>query len=315
MNAALPASQFLEKLEYGQLQRHRNVTFIPLERSANTGEHPTQYLFAPDALRKGQLLIRETGRVDQLVAENQSDDPILALAGTYLRGGGQDRMLAANLVIGAHTHGPLPTRCVEHSRWNPERGAKFSTPTSGSLAASSLCDMGATMVDQNRTWDTVSDIMTRTASHSRTQRLGDAVEQSRPQLSEFTSAFSLTDGSDHVVGALFNIYDPATDTAKWVADVFGRADLLKAAFPGLVEAAALRALSLPQSTTNLTPEHQHRRSRLDCCLKMLRHEHAPLPSVTVPGNHGTLFESRLGKSAVVSHLEHNGYLVYASLRA
>lgn len=159
MNATLPSSQFLEKLEYGRLQRHRNVTFIPLERSADTVEHPTQYLFAPDALRNGQLLIRETGRVDQLVAENQADDPILALAGTYLRGGGQDRMLAANLVIGAHTHGLIPTRCVERHRWNPERGATFSTPASGSLAASSLCDTGATMVDQNRTWDTVRDIV------------------------------------------------------------------------------------------------------------------------------------------------------------
>jgi hypothetical protein len=80
-----------------------------------------------EALAKGTVVVHETGRVDELTIENKGSEPVFVQIGDIVKGGRQDRVLTASLLL---QPGTKPTNvgafCVEQGRW-AARGTEDAT--------------------------------------------------------------------------------------------------------------------------------------------------------------------------------------------
>lgn len=99
--------------------------------------------------------------VGTLVIENDGDIPILVVAGTIVKGGQQDRQIAQDLVIAAHSKVPVEAFCVEPGRWSTRPGedaALFEQRGLG-VAIKSVREKAQYDKDQNEVWEEVREVL------------------------------------------------------------------------------------------------------------------------------------------------------------
>ena len=107
-------------------------------------------------IRRGTNIPRATGaEVSRLMLVNNSDRPLLLLAGEVVTGGKQDRVIGLDSIVPPHS-GPidLSVFCVEHGRWVAS-SEHFGT-MKAQMAQPSVRMPTMAMRDQQRVWDTVS---------------------------------------------------------------------------------------------------------------------------------------------------------------
>ena len=63
--------------------------------------------------------------VEELVVENASTRPLVALEGDLLKGGWQDRMIATSILLAPRERRVVEAVCVEHGRWSGGSGHDF----------------------------------------------------------------------------------------------------------------------------------------------------------------------------------------------
>ena len=76
----------------------------------------------------GNILVAEREGlpvVEELVVENASIRPLVALEGDLLKGGWQDRMIATSILLAPREHRVVEAVCVEHGRWSGSGGHDF----------------------------------------------------------------------------------------------------------------------------------------------------------------------------------------------
>lgn len=124
-----------------------------------------------EALNKGWLTISEissSGRVNTLLAINNSEYTIYGVAGEILMGGKQDRILGDDVIIKPYEKKTVPSFCVEHGRWaQKESGNNFNgyyNVTSNKVRRSAVIDK-----DQSKVWENVEEIISKQKSDNRTQ--------------------------------------------------------------------------------------------------------------------------------------------------
>lgn len=233
---------FRQTLSFGAPVGHRNLLAIPLLLLEHGEEHPTHYAPIHEALSAGTVIVRETGQVSSLRLTCRSPDPVFAPAGSYLRGGGQDRMLVVSTVVAGEVEVDIPVRCVEARRWNPA-GQSYEIPVHSSFVSTSLSS-GSHRTDQRETWTTIEAAAEETVVDAPTRRLGDIYEQQAATLDDFRTALDLDRFPGRTVGILFVARSPDGKRQHWALDAFGRMDLFRTFFPGLRDAAAVTALTL-----------------------------------------------------------------------
>ena len=118
--------------------------------------HP--YLTLKDGLAGGTVVVHEVAEVNQLEVENRSDGDVFLQAGEIVKGGQQDRTLARDLIVSAHSgRVPIDAHCVEHGRWS-QRGteavAQFNS--SDDTLASKELRRANYAADQQGVWDNVA---------------------------------------------------------------------------------------------------------------------------------------------------------------
>ena len=111
---------------------HANLSLYFAHGPSAAGPVP---LTLQEALAKNQVLVRETGNVNQLVIENRGNDEVFVQAGEIVKGGKQDRVLTVSVLLPKNS-GPVPigAYCVEQGRWQA-RGQEDSTRFASSDAA------------------------------------------------------------------------------------------------------------------------------------------------------------------------------------
>lgn len=315
MANSVKLGSFVEHLVCGDVQRFRNMAFAPILLDDPALEHPGHYVLITHAIRDGTVMVEETGSVSTLFVTNTSDLPVLVPAGVYLQGGGQDRMVAASVVIAAKTKGPLNVHCVERMRWDPVRGRRFTSPQFGSMSASSVFEQAEPSSErQAASWDTVEMYRSSTQSISASQRLGDVVEQHVDDIKEYEDPFKLFLEVGQMVGAFFMVYEPKGEKTRWLADVFGQNQLALDMYEPLLESAALAALACDWQKEDddipdgliITPERFG-----TLCWNI---EVSDLPTVSLPLNHGVLRSGKVQLGATVSVLEDEGHPVHIAIR-
>lgn len=148
---------------------HGNLTIYPV---VGTGTSDYAHLLTLDeGLRQGTVTVTETGsvrplvrghvrpqspggEVNHLVLINDSDRPLLLLAGEIVTGGKQDRVIGADRIIPAHSgEVDLSVFCVEPGRWVASSDA-FGTMAK-QMAQPSVRTEAMADKNQQKVWDSV----------------------------------------------------------------------------------------------------------------------------------------------------------------
>jgi hypothetical protein len=116
------------------------------------------------AMDRKEAIVHETGTVGELLIENIGDIDLFIQSGEIVKGGRQDRVLGVDLIVGKKSgRVPIPSFCVEQSRWHKrgyESAAEFSSSPSY-LASKSMKTSTKVHANQGKVWDSVSEEQTK----------------------------------------------------------------------------------------------------------------------------------------------------------
>jgi hypothetical protein len=152
---------------------HGNLTIFPIV-GAGTNDY-AHLLTLDEGLRLGTVTVTENGsvqplvrgharprpsgsaEVNRLVLINDSDRPLLLLAGEIVTGGKQDRVIGADRIIPARS-GPvdLSVFCVEPGRWVASSN-NFDTTKAVAMAQPSVRNSAMNDRSQQKVWDNVNE--------------------------------------------------------------------------------------------------------------------------------------------------------------
>src|SRR5215471_7561631 len=77
------------------------------------------FITLQEALVQKKVIVRETREVNELSIENISSQEVYVQSGDIVKGGNQDRMMAVDLILPAHSGKiPIAAFCVENGRWS-----------------------------------------------------------------------------------------------------------------------------------------------------------------------------------------------------
>ncbi len=136
---------------------HENLSVFLIHGTDHLNGH--NFLTLQEAMEQNKVIVHETSNVNELAIENVSDAEVYVQSGDIVKGGRQDRVLAYDLIVPAHS-GRLPVAafCVEHGRWSPrgaESASEFSAST-GSLSTRELKLAAKRIGSQHEVWESVT---------------------------------------------------------------------------------------------------------------------------------------------------------------
>jgi len=221
----------LRGVEVGEIRQCRkNLSIAALVRKG--GGPGVEYLVLEEALESGKLTVTETQAVPRLEVRNETGHSVVLIAGEYLRGGGQNRMVAEHACLAPGHKGEISVRCVESRRWNAVKGAAFAY---GGHAPSSI----RTLKDQGEVWTAVDDTMDRTTVLSSTRDLSQVYAQRSNDLEAvLTRAARPLPGQ---VGVLA-VVGVDNHSRLFALDLFDKPETLTRQYARLVQAHAVEAL-------------------------------------------------------------------------
>jgi hypothetical protein len=191
-------SDYLSKLEFGELKIFNNMGIIPLFTSIN--ESP-QYLTLKEALEKRLLTITEvsqSGSVPELKVVNKAEIPVLLLDGEELAGAKQNRVLNTTILLKENSETVIPVSCTEQGRWAyasrefSESGhlmARTLRSKKASSVSRSLEDSQAYRADQRAVWEGINFCMSEANVHSSTSAMKEVFESRENDLKGYLDAF------------------------------------------------------------------------------------------------------------------------------
>ncbi len=117
------------------------------------------YTSLSTAMEKNMVTVKETGSVNQLSIDNNSDEYVFIHSGDIVKGGKQDRTLAFDMIIAPKEKNVnLQSFCVESGRWRKRSGEdvnKFSS-NSNMLSSKNLRIAAKYNKNQSMVWSNVS---------------------------------------------------------------------------------------------------------------------------------------------------------------
>jgi hypothetical protein len=191
-------SDYLSKLEFGELKVFNNMAIFPLLTSIN--ESP-QYLTLKEALEKRLLTITEvsqTGSVPELKVVNKAEIPVLLLDGEELAGAKQNRVLNTTILLKENSETIIPVSCTEQGRWayvarefvesgnimNRNVRSRKVSSVSHSLRESRAYDS-----DQGAVWEGIAFSARMANVHSPTGAMKEVFESRENDLKGYLDAF------------------------------------------------------------------------------------------------------------------------------
>lgn len=181
-------SNYLSKLEFGELQQFENIGVVPLFSSAN---HGPEYLTLKEAIEKKLITITEishSGSVPELKAANKAEIPILLLDGEELAGAKQNRVLNTTILLKEDSETIIPVSCTEQNRWSyvSDEFDDSGHIMSRKLRVDKTCSVSESLnrfkefkADQGAVWDGIDEMRVSAKAHSPTNAMKDIFESGR----------------------------------------------------------------------------------------------------------------------------------------
>lgn len=149
---------------------HGKLTVFPIVASST--RDASWFLTLDEGVRSGEVVVTEAGQlpmmirrplprprygtaeVNKLILLNNSDRPLLLLAGEIVTGGKQDRVIGKDRIVPAHSDPiDLDVFCVEPGRWT---GASNEFKSMGAqMAQPAVRKQAMAEKDQQKVWDSV----------------------------------------------------------------------------------------------------------------------------------------------------------------
>jgi hypothetical protein len=230
---------------------HKNLT-VYLIHGKDTS-HGQEFLTLQEALAKKQVVIKETGNVNQLTAQNLGNLAVFIQGGDIIRGGQQDRTIQYDMVLPPKSGiTPINVFCVENGRWE-QRGREDSKAFAGStngLPSKALKYAAKVAGDQSSVWSNVAKFQSASVSNG-------AIAAPAAHPAESPTSLELTldnkpvqalsgpylkdlqpivEGKSDVIGYAFAINGTVNS-----ADVYASPRLFKKLWPKLINASAVEA--------------------------------------------------------------------------
>ncbi|MBM4305953.1 MAG: hypothetical protein FJ123_04360 [Deltaproteobacteria bacterium] len=191
-------SNFLSKMEFGELKIYNNMGAIPLFTTVN---HGPQYLTLKEALDQRLLTITEVsqgGSVPELKVVNKAEIPVLLLDGEELAGAKQNRVLNTTILLKEKSETIIPVSCTEQGRWAyasrefSESGHIMNRNIRSRKVSSvshSLREGGRFSGDQGDVWDGIAHFAMAADVHSPTGAMREVFESREEDLKGYLDAF------------------------------------------------------------------------------------------------------------------------------
>lgn len=195
MNTA--TTDYLNHLRFGDVQRHRHISVVPLFSS---------YRFAPsyvslvDAMTAGTLTVSEVseqGSVPHLLVLNEGYVPVLGIGGEELIGAKQNRILNTSILLKADSITVVPVSCTECGRWH-YNSAHFATSDSvvernirsrkSRSVSESLAKGNLAASDQSEVWEGIQALHSKAKCASITSAMHDVFKAQENPLNECLQA-------------------------------------------------------------------------------------------------------------------------------
>lgn len=205
----------------------------------------------PEALEKKQAVVVETGNVNNLSIENNSNVKIYIHSGVIVKGGQQDRMLKDDCIIKPGEKMSISSFCVEHGRWTARGNEDAGSFASGKsniassemkIAAREKTDQGQVWAEVDRTQKKLSDSAGKDVrSDKSASSLQLTLENKDVQASADDYRKAMADalkGKKHVIGYAFAINGKINSV-----DIFGSELLFQKLWPQMLDAIAIEAVA------------------------------------------------------------------------
>jgi hypothetical protein len=241
---------------------HKNLSVFLIRAKDRAADNRT-FLTLQEALEQKKVVVYETKNVNELSIENVSGEEVFVQSGDIVKGGQQDRMLAVDLVVPAHSgRVAISAFCVEHGRWTrrgAEASAQFSTSTDRA-ATKDLKLAARSAKSQGQVWQKVEEAQSK-LSHNVGGAVNADASPSSLQLSlenpkvratadEYTKALaSAPVGDADVVGYAFAVNGQINS-----AEVYASHALFLKLWSGLLKSSAVEAVAELQPDAKPAPE-------------------------------------------------------------
>jgi hypothetical protein len=241
---------------------HKNLSVF-LVRAKDKAADNRNFLTLQEALEQKKVVVYETKNVNELSIENVSNDEVFVQSGDIVKGGQQDRMLAVDLVVSAHSgRVAISAFCVEHGRWTKrgaEASAQFSTSTDRA-ATKDLKLAARSARSQGQVWAKVEEAQSKLSHNVGGAVNADASPTSlqlslenpkvRANADEYVKALSSAPvGDADVVGYAFAVNGRINS-----AEVYASHALFVKLWSGLLKASAVEAVAELQPDAKPAPE-------------------------------------------------------------
>jgi hypothetical protein len=165
-----------------------NLLLFPVVRASGTPPNASPFLTLDEGIKSGKVEVTEAGKVQGLIRSregnsylvrdrdrgdqvntlvllNNSDQPLLLLAGEIVTGGKQDRVIAKDRIVPAGGDPiDLSVFCIEPGRWT-ESSAKFGatakSPAEGFMVQPAVRQQAMAAKNQQEVWNAVGGTIAR----------------------------------------------------------------------------------------------------------------------------------------------------------
>lgn len=171
----------------GTPYHHRGLTIFPLTLRHSLDNR--SYYTLDDAIARGQIDVRESGSVPEVIITNRSARRVFAMSGEVLIGGKQNRMIREDVLLPPGREIRVPVYCVEKGRWE---GAVTELKTQGTLTHPALRFQASKKASQDVLWNEIASSNRSLSSKSETEDYQQIYSDSktRRELSDFRKAFA-----------------------------------------------------------------------------------------------------------------------------
>ena len=167
-----------------------NLLLFPVVRANGKTTGATPFITLDEGIKSSQVEVTEAGRaqgmmrhrgvlgvppyrgdeVNTLVLVNNSDKPLLLLAGEIVTGGKQDRVIAKDRIVPAGSEPiDLGVFCIEPGRWTASSstfGASAKAPAHSFMVQPSVRERAMVAKDQQQVWNSVRGSISQMARSS-----------------------------------------------------------------------------------------------------------------------------------------------------
>lgn len=287
-NIATPTAKLKQGWRLGAPAKHENLTVFPVLSDEASGTD--EFITLDQGLRSGKVKVTEMNaspysrpvaplntqrdqriqhqvtsagdgaEVNKVLVTNNSGKTLVLIAGEFILGGKQDRIVGHDCIVGStDTPVPIDVFCVEHGRWQASSGGSHRATVRGNLptppspppppaftqaeevmAAPTVRANAQAKKSQSEVWSDVADKVAKNRVSTSTGTLNSVYGDKRvsARVSAYQAAIKARFTGKNIVGAVVAINGKVVS-----ADVFASPQLFQAYQAKLLKSYALEAIS------------------------------------------------------------------------